>query len=122
VARRARTNTPLQALVLMNDEQYVEAARGLAERMMAAGTTPADRLTNGFRLAAARRPADVELKLLTQTYERQLARYKAKPEEAKKLLAVGEAKANPALDPAEYAAYTMTANLILNLDEVITKE
>jgi hypothetical protein len=122
VARRARTNTPLQALVLMNDEQYVEAARGLAERMMAAGTTPADRLTNGFRLAAARRPADAELKLLTQTYERQLARYKAKPEEAKKLLAVGEAKANPALDPAEYAAYTMTANLILNLDEVITKE
>jgi hypothetical protein len=122
VARRARTNTPLQALVLMNDEQYVEAARHLAERMMASAGTPAERLTLGFRIAAARKPADVELKVLLESFERQRARYQKNPEEAKKLLAVGESKPNAALNVVDYAAYTLAANLILNLDEVITKE
>jgi hypothetical protein len=122
VARRARTNTPLQALVLMNDEQYVEAARNLAERMMAAGVTPTDRLTHGFRIAAARKPTDAELKVLLQVFEKQRSHYQSHKEEAKKLLAVGESKSNAALDPVEHAAYTMAANLILNLDEVITKE
>jgi hypothetical protein len=122
VARRARTNTPLQALVLMNDEQYVEAARNLAERMMASGATPAERLTHGFRVAAARRPGDAELKVLVDTFERHRARYQKNPEDAKKLLAFGESKPNPALDVADYAAFTLAANLILNLDEVITKE
>jgi hypothetical protein len=122
VARRARTNTPLQALVLMNDEQYVEAARNLAERMMAAGATPTDRLAHGFRMAAARKPTDAELKVLLQVFEKQRSHYQANKEEAKKLLAVGESKSNAALDPVEHAAYTMAANLILNLDEVITKE
>src|SRR5208282_1250051 len=75
VARRARTNTPLQALVLMNDEQYVEAARHLAERMMTADPTPAGRLTYAFRLATARRPRDAELKVLMQVLDRQRAHY-----------------------------------------------
>jgi hypothetical protein len=122
VARRARTNTPLQALVLMNDEQYVEAARNLAERMMAAGATPTDRLAHGFQIAAARKPTDAELKVLVQVFEKQRSHYQSHKEEAKKLLAVGESKSNAALDPVEHAAYTMAANLILNLDEVITKE
>jgi hypothetical protein len=122
VARRARTNTPLQALALMNDEQYVEASRLLAERMMTAAATPAERLAYGFRQATARKPADAELKVLTKLYERQLENYRKNPEGAKKLLAVGEAKRNESLDVAEHAAYTMVANLILNLDEAITKE
>jgi hypothetical protein len=123
VARRARTNTPLQALVLMNDEQYVEAARHLAERMIAAGgATPAERLAHGFRLATARRPADAELKVLVRQYERQRDHYRSHPDAARKLIAVGESKPRSDLDPAEYAAYTMAANLILNLDETITKE
>jgi hypothetical protein len=123
IARRARTNTPLQALVLMNDVQYVEAARGMARRMMSeGGTAPADRLRYGFRLAVARHPGDRELAVLTRQLEEQQAHYAAHPEEAGKLLAVGEAKMADGMEPAELAAYTMLANLILNLDEAITKE
>jgi hypothetical protein len=121
-ARRARTNTPLQALLLMNDEQYVEAARRLAERMVSAGHTPADRIAAGFRLATARRPESAELDVMVKVYERQLARFRSSTAEATRLLSVGEARRNTALDPAEHAAMTMVANLILNLDEVITKE
>lgn len=122
VARRARTNTPLQALVLMNDEQYVEAARNFAERMIAAGATPGERIAYGFRAVTSRKPTDAEMKIITRVYERQLAHYQSHKDEAKKLLAVGESKSNTALDPAEHAAYTLAANLILNLDEAVTKE
>jgi hypothetical protein len=123
VARRARTNTPLQALVLMNDEQYIEAARHLAERMMTAGgASPAERLAFGFRLATSRLPTDRETAVLLKLYDKQLARYRASKDSAEKLLAVGDSKRNAKLDAAEHAAYTMAANLILNLDETITKE
>jgi hypothetical protein len=123
IARRARTNTPLQALVLMNDVQYVEAARGMARRMMAdGGVAPADRLRYGFRLAVARQPSDRELTVLTKQLEEQQAHFAAHPDEAGKLLSVGEAKMEDGMEPAELAAYTMLANLILNLDETITKE
>jgi hypothetical protein len=123
VARRARTNTPLQALVLMNDEQYVEAARHLAERILVRpGETPAQRLALAFRLATARPPSERELAILVGQYTRHRDRYRANPEAAARLLAVGEAKRNAALDPVEHAAYTMAANLILNLDEVVTRE
>jgi hypothetical protein len=123
VARRARTNTPLQALVLMNDEQYVEASRRLAQRMLAeGGATPAEQLAYGFRLANSRQPASDEADVLLQSYQAHLAHYQAKPEEAKKLLSVGEAARNESLDPAQHAAMTMLANLIFNLDEAVTKE
>ncbi|MBL8797643.1 MAG: PSD1 domain-containing protein [Planctomycetia bacterium] len=123
VARRARTNTPLQALVLMNDEQYVEAARNLAERMMTnGGATPAERLAFGFRLATSRKPTEKETEVLLKLYDKQLTRFQGSPEAANKLLAVGESKRNATLDAAEHAAYTMSANLILNLDETISKE
>jgi hypothetical protein len=122
VARRGRTNTPLQALVLMNDEQYVEAARNMAERMVAGGKTPTERLAHGFRLATSRPAQEAELQVLVRFYEKQLAHYQGDKEAAKKLLAVGESKNTMNLDPAEHAAYTMAANLILNLDEAITKE
>ncbi|HVX63413.1 MAG TPA: DUF1549 and DUF1553 domain-containing protein, partial [Pirellulales bacterium] len=121
--RRARTNTPLQALVLMNDTQYVEAARLLAERMMTeGGAAPEEQITYAFRLATARRPAADELTLLVGALNAYLADYQAQPEAAVKLLAVGDSKRNESLDAGQLAARTMVANLILNLDETITKE
>ncbi len=131
VVRRSRTNTPLQALALMNDVQYVEAARKLAERVMSgaaagspagADSTPADRLTRAFRLAAVRQPADGELAILVETFQSHLAKYQGDKAAAEKLVAIGDSKRNESLDPVELAAYTLVCNLILNLDEVVTKE
>jgi hypothetical protein len=124
VVRRARTNTPLQALVLMNDKQFVEAARFFAERTMReGGTSPDERLAYAFRLATARQAKPDELAVLTRVFQKHLDDYKANPDAAKKFVDVGEKKSDLAkLDPAELAAYTMTASLILNLDETITKD
>ena len=123
VARRARTNTPLQALVLMNDTQYVEASRHLAARMMTeGGDSAAKQLTFGFQLCTARIPAEHELQVLIRVHAGQLAHYQANPAEAEKLLVIGASPRVAGLDPAGYAAMTMMANLILNLDETITKE
>jgi mono/diheme cytochrome c family protein len=122
-ARRARTNTPLQALILMNDEQYVEASRHLALRMMEGGATARERLAHGFRLTTARRPDPGELEVLEGILERHLAHYRANEEAAGKLLEVGESKLpDGERDAAEVAAFTLMANLLLNLDETITKE
>jgi hypothetical protein len=121
--RRARTNTPLQALTLMNDVTYVEAARVLAQRVMREGGPTAEgRLDLAFRLAAARRPRPAELRVLVGNFEGHLAHYRRDPEAARKLLSAGEAPRDERLGPCELAAYTATANLILNLDEVVTKE
>jgi hypothetical protein len=121
-ARRERTNTPLQALLMMNETQYVEAARSLAERAMkTAGPSPEERLAWMFRTLTCRRPDTTESAELVAAYRDLLAKYGGDPEAAKKLIAVGETKADPALPPAELAAYAMVANLILNLDEVLTK-
>jgi hypothetical protein len=116
VARRATTNTPLQALVLLNDPTYVEAARKLAERMMKEGG-----LEFGFRRAVARRPTADESRILMGIHADALARLKADPEAAKKLLAVGESSRDPTLNEIELAAWTTVASTILNLDETITK-
>jgi hypothetical protein len=124
VVRRARTNTPLQALVLMNDTQFVEAARFFAERAIhEGGATPQERLTHAFRLATARRPDANELAVVTRVFQAHLEEYKSDTEAAKKLLDVGAKKGDlSGVDPSELAAYTMAASLILNLDETITKE
>ena len=123
VARRARTNTPLQALVLMNDEQYVEASRQLAARMLKeGGDSVASQLALGFRVCTARGPTDHELSVLGKVHADQLAHYQANPAEAEKLLVIGASSRPEGLDPASHAAMTMMANLLLNLDEVITKE
>jgi hypothetical protein len=120
-ARRARTNTPLQALVLMNDEQYVETARHLAVRMMTeCGSDAAGCVTYGFQLATARRPNDDESNVLLEVYRAHRDRYQADPEAAAKLLDVGDHKTTN-FDVSELAAWTMVANLILNLDETVTK-
>lgn len=120
--RRPRTNTPLQALALMNDKQYVEAARKLAARMMKeGGTTPQERLTYGFRLATARTPSAGELEVLQRTLQKQTQAFANDKAAAEKLLSYGDSPKSTDLDPGEHAAWTMIANLLINLDETITK-
>jgi hypothetical protein len=121
--KRSRTNTPLQALALLNEVTYVEAARKLAERMMLeGGPTPEGRIDLGFRLATARAITPDERKVLMEGLTADLERYRHEPESAKKLIASGQTKANPGLPVEELAAYTLTANVLLNLDEVVTRE
>ncbi len=120
--RRERSNTPLQALQLMNDVQHFEAARVLAERMMKeGGADTAARVAWAFRLATARPPTADELEILQQSYAEQLERYEANPSAAQKVISAGESKRDENFDPEELAANTLVANLILNLDEVVTK-
>src|SRR5262245_30328808 len=121
--RRSRTNTPLQALVLLNDKQYVEAARKLAERMMTeGGTSPGERAAFAFRMATARNPTTEEATVLLKVYESELVEFQADGDAAAKLLAYGDAQRNESLNISELAAWTMVANLVLNLDETVTKE
>ncbi len=121
-ARRARTNTPMQALTLLNDEQFVEAARKMAERILLhGGSTVDDRLTYAFRLATARKPNAEEIDVIKGVFRAHLDEFRASPAEAEKLVAVGAAPRNAALDVPELAAWMMIANLILNLDETMTK-
>jgi hypothetical protein len=116
VARRAITNTPLQALVLLNDPTYVETARKLAERMMKSGG-----LEVGFQRTVARSPTADEARILMAIHSDALARFRKGPAAAKKLLAVGESPRDATLNEAELAAWTTVASTILNLDETITK-
>jgi hypothetical protein len=121
--RRSRTNTPLQALALLNDTVYAEAARKLAERAISeGGVKPAERITHAFRLAVARKPNDAELKILLEGFNAHLATYFSEPEAAAKVLAIGESTRNPNYDARELAAYTATASVILNMDQTITRE
>jgi hypothetical protein len=120
--RRERTNTPLQALLLLNDPQFVEAARTLAERTLAeGGTTPEARLTFLFRRTMARKPDARELTELLAAYRDHLALYTRDAAKAKQLVSVGERKPDEKLNASELAAWTMIANLVLNLDEVLNK-
>jgi hypothetical protein len=120
--RRACTNTPLQALILLNDPTYVESSRKLAERMMKeAGPSNGERIALAFRLATGRRPEALELEVLEATLAGQLAVYRKDREAALKLLAVGESPRDEKLDPGALAAFTVIASMILNLDETLTK-
>jgi len=122
IVRRSTTNTPLQALTLLNDPIYVEASRKLAERAYRqGGSTPAARVAYAFRLATGRAPEPVETRTLMETYDRMRSSYAAEDGAARSLLAVGAAKADPAIPAPELAATAAVCNLILNLDEVITK-
>jgi len=123
VVRRAASSTPLQALALLNDEMYIETSRKLAERMMLeGGKTPSQRLGWAFRLATSRTASPAELKILEQGLNTRLAQYRADKAAAAKLLTAGEAPRNKALDEVELAAYTTVASVVLNLDEVITRQ
>ena len=121
--KRARTNTPLQALALMNDVTYVEAARRLAQLMLSeGGATTKDRIDFAFRRAVARRPTSSELQVLERGLERYRKAFGADPESAKRFIGHGDSPVDDKKDPVELAAYAATAEVILNLDETITKE
>ncbi len=120
--RRERSDTPLQALELMNDVQQFEAARSLGERMMSeGGVTPEDRIAYGFRLVTTRKPLENERAVLKDTYEKQLAKYAANPELAKQVIGFGESKPKADLNSSELASYTLVASVLLNMDETLTK-
>jgi hypothetical protein len=121
-SRRERSNTPLQALQLMNDVQHFEAARKFAERLMIeGGKTPADRIRFGYRVVLARQPEAVELEIVEKTLTHYLQRYEKDLEAAKKVVRVGESPLRPGLAEPELAAYTLIANLLLNLDETVMR-
>ncbi len=121
--KRSRTNTPLQALVLLNEVTYVEAAKKLAERMLnEGGATAAERLAFGFRLTTGRKPTSREVELLVAGVTADLSRFSINKDAAKQLLEVGESKPNATFSLEELAAYTLTANVLLNLDEFVTRE
>lgn len=120
--RRPRTNTPLQALTTLNDPAFVEAAAALARRVIAeAGPAPADRLTLAFRLCTGRRPDAVELARLERLLADELAAYESDPEGAALLAGRYDAPIPANSSAAEVAAYTVVANVLLNLDETLTK-
>ncbi len=115
--RRPRTNTPLQALLLLNDRNYLEAARGIAARIL---QQSADHVAWAFRLVTGRRPQPAELEMLATFQSSQLAEFRRNPAAAKKLLETSEAVASAPSDAGEFAAWTLTTSLLLNLDEVQT--
>jgi len=119
--RRPRTNTPLQALCLMNDPVFVEAARKLAERLLREAPDDASRLALAFKLVLSRTAKPAEAAALQTLKDAQLRTYRADAKAAGSLLQVGESPRDPALDPAELAAWTLAASALLNLDEAITK-
>lgn len=120
--RRARTNTPLQALVLLNDPTYLEAARKLAERVLRESTADEDRLRQLHRLILSRSPDAVELKVLLGLHRSAVEHFRRAPAQAHKLLAIGESPPSASgVAEANLAAWTTIASVMLNLDEAITK-
>jgi Protein of unknown function (DUF1553) len=121
--KRSRTNTPLQALALLNEVTYVEAARKLAEKMIReGGNTPDDKLITGFRIVTGRRPDSSELAILLKGFHKDYAEFKLKPENAKRFTSLGESPLANTMDIFELAAFTLSANILLNLDEVVNRE
>lgn len=119
--RRERSNTPLQALQLMNDVQHVEAARGLAQRLITSEAELTARIELAFRYVLCRQPSDVEVNILMEQYSTHLTRYQQDIESAKKVIEFGESDPLPGCEPAELASLTMVCNTLLNLDETLTR-
>ncbi|MEM9159626.1 MAG: DUF1553 domain-containing protein [Verrucomicrobiota bacterium] len=121
--RHSSTNTPLQALNLMNDPQYVEAARLLGQRMLLeGGDTPAEQIAFGYKAVLARPPKTNTLQLLEKSFGEYQDYYRGSPERTKSLTSIGAAPADPSLQLHDLAAMTMVANVLLNLDETVTKQ
>ena len=123
VVRRVRTNTPLQALVTLNDPVYVAAAQALARRIVReAGPGTRERVAHGLRLCLARDGTPAEVERLCQLHGTELDHYRAAPEADRQAMASSEIGPLPdTMDPAELAAWTVVANVLLNLDEFLTK-
>jgi hypothetical protein len=120
--KRSRTNTPLQALAMLNEVTFVEAQRGLGELMMKNGGTPEARLAYGYRRATARAADADSLRVLLKGLNERRQWFAAHPEDAQKAITQGASKPDPKLDPAELAAYTTTAGVLMNLDRVVTRD
>jgi hypothetical protein len=121
LARRERTATPLQSLVLLNDPQFVEAARVLAEKLMEQPTL-ADRITTAFRLATSRRPSSKELDVLARLFNEQKDRFAKNPDRAEALLKIGDSPRNAKRPSVEHAALTVVVQAVMNLDDCVTKK
>lgn len=118
---RGVTNTPMQAFILMNDPQYVEAARVFAESILVAPATDLARLAAAFERVTSRVPSATELKTITIALDRERSKYAADPDAAERLLSVGESRRNLSLPAPEHAAWTNLCSLLLNLSEAITR-
>lgn len=121
VVRRERSNTPLQALVTLNDPVYLEAAQALARRMMAAGGTPMEKATWGFRLSLGRRPSAEELAGIVALYEKTRTRMATDPAKARTFATQPLGELPAGVDAVDAAAWTIVANTYLNLDELLMK-
>jgi len=118
--RRSRSDTPLQALALMNDVQQFEAARAFAEKLLIEPASDDDRLVRAFRTVTARKPVAQERKFLSETLAAQRAHFAENADAAGKVLANGESPASTHIAPTEFAAWTLVTSLLLNLDETVT--
>ncbi len=121
LVRRERSNTPLQALVTLNDPVYVEAAQALARRMVQAGASPDEKLSHGFRLCASRQPNEEEVSGLKRLYEKALERFRNDPAKAKQAATQPLGDLPKGLESTEVAAWTVVSSVLLNLDEVLMK-
>ncbi|MDA7887750.1 DUF1553 domain-containing protein, partial [Akkermansiaceae bacterium] len=122
VIQRQRTNTPLQALVTLNDPQFVEAGRALAQRLLQSEKKdPADLIDQGFRLATSRPASAKEKEILTKLLQENRERFTKDPDSAKRYLATGESPRDENIDLVEHAAWMVIAQTILNLDETLTR-
>ena len=120
--RRERSNTPMQALQLMNDVQNIEAARVFAQRLLReGGSTPEERITTAFRSVLGRRPSAEELQIVRKAFAQHLATYQQFPDASCRLVMHGASKPDSALPTPELAAWTLVCNLVLNLDEALTQ-
>jgi hypothetical protein len=123
ISRRPRSNTPLQALAALNDPTFLEAARVLAQRILLQGGSSAEKQVDyGFRLCLARTPTSPERQRLIGLYQQQLKSFQSEHGDAEQLVSVGSAERPAGLENAKLAAWMMVANVLLNLDEVVTKE
>src|SRR5262249_7298784 len=116
-----RTNTPLQALALLNDPTYVEAGRKLAERAIATGPGQSERLTFLWKTVLAREPNADESKLMIDVLRSAAERFRKEPAAAEKLIKVGRSPRDAKLDPIELASWAVVSSVLLNLDEAISK-
>ena len=121
VVQRPRTNTPLQALVTLNDPQYLEAARALGQRMYTHSQVLNEQIAYGYRLATGRTASNRTIALLRGYYDKELARYSEDSQAAQDLLKIGEYKTYTSIPVETQAALTLLSNLLLNLDATITR-
>lgn len=121
VIKRQKTSTPLQALITLNDPQYLEASRLLAGKIIKKGSTPDERITYAFKALTSRYPRPKELGVLKELYEMEHKDFKANPKRMKSLLSIGRSPLDKSVNPVDLASYTIVASTIMNFDEFLIK-